>query len=263
VDAVRHAKHRLADARWFHRPPEQATAQFVERGLTVSVVEHGDRVTVRRVTPGGGADAPHPLAGSIPDDAVAAAAVHDGSRIFGGLSIAEQLERGVGLHLADLARAAPGDAVLFARPAEPVPTVTLIAAGRTRREAARVVADLAPVAPAAVPVTLDGVPLLDVALGPVDLYYGSFEDRTVVTDDADVKLVSKVSALAPGGLPDSTSAWAYLDVAQGLPALESLAALAGTRLSPGFVGRVASLRSLLVYRTHTATHQTLVIETSG
>jgi hypothetical protein len=128
--------------------------------------------------------------------------------------------------------------------------------------AARVVADLAPGAPAAVPATLDGVRLSDVALGPVDFYYGSFDGKTVVTDDADVRLTSKVQALAPDGLPGSTAEWAYLDVPDGLPALESLAELAGTRLSPSFVARVGQLRSLLVYRTHTATQQTLVVETT-
>jgi hypothetical protein len=189
--------------------------------------------------------------------------VHDGARVFGELSIAAQLRRGLGLRVEHLAEAAPGDAVVFARPGQPVPSVTLLAAGASPAAAARVVSDLAPNAPPGTPATLDGVSLNVASLGAVDLYYGTFDGKTVITDDKGARLVSSVSALAPAGLPDATSDWAYLDVPQGLPALESLAALSGTRLTTGFVARVAPLRSLLVYRTHTATHETLVVETRG
>jgi hypothetical protein len=144
-----------------------------------------------------------------------------------------------------------------------VPSVTLLAAGGSKAAAARVVSDLAPNAPPGAPATIDGVSLTVVPLGPVDLYYGSFEGKTVITDDRGARLSSKVSALAPTGLPEETSDWGYLDVPQGLPALESLAALSGTRLSPAFVSRVSPLRSLLVYRTHTSTHETLVVEIRG
>ena len=61
----------------------------------------------------------------------------------------------------------------------------------------------------------------------------------MITDDKGARLSSSVSALSPAGLPDETPDWAYLDVSQGLPALESLAALAGTTLSAAFVSRVA------------------------
>jgi hypothetical protein len=260
VELVRHAKAHLSDTRWFRRPAVHADVSFVLRGLTVTADAHGDAADARRTTPGGGVDSPHPLAAFVPDDAVAAAAVHDGARVFGELSIAAQLQRGLGLRVDHLAQAAPGDAVVFARPGQPVPFVTLLAAGDSKAAAARVVSDLAPNAPPGAPATIDGVSLTVAALGPVDLYYGSFDGKTVITDDAGARLGSGISALAPGGLPESTSEWAYLDGPRGLPALESLAALSGTRLSPAFVARVLLLRSLLAYRTHTASHATLVVE---
>ena len=49
------------------------------------------------------------------------------------------------------------------------------------------------------------------------------------------------------------SGWAYLDVPQGLPALESLAALATQHLStPCRRATVAPLQTLLVYVTDSA-----------
>jgi hypothetical protein len=261
VDEVRHAKHHLDEARWFEEPPAGADASFVLRSLTVTADARADTVTVRRTTPasGGPADAEHPLAARIPGDALAAAAVHGGAAELERLGLAAPVESGLGLRSSTLEELAPGDAVVFARPAEPVPQVTLLAAGSRAGAAARTLRELAPPAATLAPTALDGVPLRVVALGAVDLVGGAFDGTTVVTDDPGVKLRSKVTPLRPDGLPAQTSAWAYLDVAGGLPALESLAALAGTHLTPGFVRRVAPFRSVLVYRTGSAGHETLVV----
>ena len=94
-------------------------------------------------------------------------------------------------------------------------------------------AELAPNV-AGVPGTVGGVAATDVSLGPVDLFYGKVGRTIFVTDDPGATLKPPATALEPDGLPAQTRAWAYLDVARGLPALESLAALAGTHLSPAF-----------------------------
>ncbi len=255
IDFVRHSKQHLAGASWYRAAKGELT--FALRGFTVAATHRGGRVVASRTTPGGGSDALQPLAASIPSDAIAAAAFHDGAAVFTGLPFAAQLERGLGLRVADLAAAAPGDAALYARAGVPVPSVTLLAQGGDEASARRIVARLDPNAAPAVPATLDGVAVERAGLGPLDLYYGTFGGRLVLTDDPDVQLRSQVTALAVAGLPEATSAWAYLDVSTGLPGLESLAALAGTSLSPGFVGRVTPLRTVLAYLTHTATHETL------
>jgi hypothetical protein len=89
---------------------------------------------------------------------------------------------------------------------------------------------------------------------------GTFERRLVLTDDPQAKLRSHFSALDPPGLPASTSRWAYLDAVDGLPALQSLAALGGTRLSPGFVRKLTPLRSVLAYVTHAGSTETLTVD---
>ena len=257
VDAVRHAKRRLVDARWYR--PAGGDVSFVLPSLTVTAARHGDRQMAERTTRRAGVDAPQTLAARIPEDAVAAAAFQRGADAFGSLSFGAELERGVGLRLADLVAAAPGPGVVFARPGEPIPTVTLLARGGTVAAARRLVRDLDPEAPPAVPAVLDGVPLGVSHLGALDLYYGAFDGTLVVTDDPSLQVRSTVHALEPDGLPTRTSAWAYLDARRGVPALQQLAALAGTRLSPGFVARVAPLRSVLAYRVHHDGLQTLVV----
>ncbi len=245
VDAVRRAKRHLVDTRWYR--PASGDVSFVLPALTLTATRHGDRQIAERTSRVGGLDAPQALAARIPGDAVAAAAFQDGAAAFRSLSFGPALERGVGLRLVDLAAAAPGGGVVFARPGLPVPTVTLLARGGTLAAARRLVRDLDRAAPLPEPAELDGAPLQVVHLGALDLYYGRVDDMLVVTDDPELRLRPD-SALAPDGLPERTSAWAYLDVPRGLPGLTQLASLAGTTLSPTFVTRVTGLRSVLVYR---------------
>jgi hypothetical protein len=249
VDAVRHAKSRLTDAHWFH--PVEADVVFSRRAGTVVASAQGDQASATRTELPQGTDAEHSLAASIPADAVAAAAVHDGARVFGSLPFAAELKNGLGLETTTLAAAAPGDAVLYARSGVPAAGVTLLAAGTDPTAARRLVAELAPNV-AGVPGTVGGVAATDVSLGPVDLFYGKVGRTIFVTDDPGATLTPQATALEPDGLPAETRAWAYLDVARGLPALESLAALAGTRLSPAFIGKLSSLHTLLAYRTRGA-----------
>jgi len=171
--------------------------------------------------------------------------------VLGSLPFAAELRDGLGLRLSTLAAAAPGDAVLYARAGLPAASVTLLASGADVGGARRVVRELAP-GVAGVPGTVGGVAATDVSLGPVDLFYGTAGRSVFVTDDPGATLKPGRDALEPDGLPGSTRAWAYLDVAQGLPALESLAALAGTRLSPAFVAKVSAARTVLAYRTRGA-----------
>ncbi len=257
VAAVRHAKRRLVDTRWYR--PASGDVTFELPSLTLTATRHGEREVAERTTLGDGIDAVQELAASIPSDAVAAAAFSHGSDEFAGLSFGPALQRGLGLRLVDLAAAAPEDGVVFARAAEPVPTVTLLARGGTLAAARRLVHDLDPETPLALPATLDGVPLQVAHLSALDLYYGLFDGTLVVTDDPGLRLRSSVKPLEPDQLPERTSAWAYLDVRSGLPALERLAALAGTTLSQSFVAHVSPLRSVLAYRVQDARRQTLVV----
>ncbi|MBA3843964.1 MAG: hypothetical protein H0X39_15350 [Actinobacteria bacterium] len=243
LELVRHAKRVLASAPWYHEPTGDAT--YVRRVSTVTITRDRGRIRVER-SEHGGVDRDQPLAARIPADAIAAASFRPADLM--ALPFAAQLQAGLGLRLADVAGAAPGGGVLFARPGTPVPPVTLLGTGGTLASARRIVRSLDPNAPASVPSTLDGVPVADVPLGAADILYGRHGDILAVTLDPGLRLTSAVTPLAPPGLPRRTAAWAYLDVEHGLPGLEALAALAGQSLSPRFVAQVVPFRSVLAYR---------------
>lgn len=257
VAAVRYAKRHLADAAWYR--PAAGDVVFALPSLTLVATRHGEREVAERTARGAGTDGEQPLARWVPADAVAAAGFHTGGSVFRGLSFGSALQRGLGLRLADLAAAAPGAGVVYARPGVPVPTVTLLARGGTLAAARRLVRDLDPAAPSPEPAVLDGVSLQVVHLGALDLYYGRTDGTLVVTDDPDARLHAASSALEPNGLPRRTSAWAYLDVKAGLPGLEQLARLAGTTLTPDFVRRISPLRSVLAYRVQHGPRTSLVV----
>ena len=198
VDAALHAKSRLADTRWFH--PVEADVTFNRRLGTVVASVQGDQARATRSEPPQGTDAEHPLAASIPVDAVAAAAVHDGATVFASLPFAAELKDGLGLETATLAAAAPGDAALYARSGVPAATVTLIATSADRAGARRIVAELAPDV-AGVPGTVGAVAATDVSLGPVDLFYGKVGRTIFVTDDPGATVTPQATSLAPEGLP--------------------------------------------------------------
>ena len=235
VELVRHAKKRLADAGWYR--PAEGDLTFVSRRLTVTASGGVAEQTSR-----GEADRTHELAALIPKDALAAA-VFDSAPT---LSFARQLEHGLGVRVGDLAALAPHGGAAFLRGGQPVPSVTLLTPGGTLAAARRVVTELDPGAPPAVPAALDGEPMQLVHFGALDLYYGRFEGTLVVTDDPGLRL-HDVKALEPDGLPEKTSGWLYLAPEQGLPALESLATLAGTRLSSRWADRVFPFGSVLAY----------------
>jgi hypothetical protein len=110
--------------------------------------------------------------------------------------------------------------------------------------------ELDPQAPPPTPVVLDGVPLNDVALGAVDLYYGRVDGDLVLTNDSALDL-KPARALEPKGLPPATTAWLYVDAEKAPAALRSLATLAGTTFSPQLLAELQGLRSVLVFVTQT------------
>ena len=257
LDDVKRAKQHLDGASWFARGlraigPMDITA--VRRDIAFGA----DGGTVRRAVPGGGTDAV-PLLANVPADAVAAVGAADPAELQqAAVPFRRALERGVGLRLATLADAAPGSSVLYVRPGAPVPGTTLVARGATATKLRAVVAQLAGGPPITEPTTFDGRPATLVTLSALDLWFGAGGGTGFLTDDAAFHL-DPTSALAPSGLPALVSSFVYLDVAAGLPALSNLAALAASRLSPGFRRRVAGLDTVLWYRTHTAAATRLTV----
>jgi hypothetical protein len=106
---------------------------------------------------------------------------------------------------------------------------------------------------------VNGVTLQSVAVGPVSIYYGVLDGQLVLTDSQTAigELQSKSNRLADddtfkaakkaSGLPDSSPSWLYVDLQDTIPAVESLAALAG-QAAPTTIGpNLQPLKSLVVY----------------
>jgi hypothetical protein len=103
------------------------------------------------------------------------------------------------------------------------------------------------------------VTLQSVSLGPVSIYYGVWDGQLVLTDSQTAigELQSKDNRLADddnykaaakaSGLPSSASSWLYIDLKDTIPAVESLAALAGQTLPPTIDPNLKPLQSFVVY----------------
>lgn len=249
VEAARTKAH-LVDAAWYGPAAQAAGTRgttFIEPGWMAIAAEGG---TVRWTRPVRGTDVAHPLAADIPPDALAVAVSHGGARLVSALPFAADVQRVLGLRLGDLARALPGDGVLYVRPGFPIPNVTLLAQGGSLAAARRVVRELAPTGQPAVPDDVNGLSLEHVAAGAVDLYYGRVHGTLVVTNDAQVRLGGR--HLDVSGLPERTESWFYVDASGARAALEALTALSGTStFARSFEQRFAGLSSFLAYTTHT------------
>jgi hypothetical protein len=174
-----------------------------------------------------------------------------------------QLNGLLGIDLRTLLTALSGETLLYARPGAPIPEVTLLASGGDPKQAAASVGALirrfAHASSAPAPANVDGVPLERAALGPVDLYYGVFDGKLLVTDSARAvpELRSNGDKLSDdsifkaakdaAGMPDSTPGFVYVNLRDALPTIEGLAALANARIPPQVDANLQPLKSFLAY----------------
>jgi hypothetical protein len=229
--------------------------------LGAAVSASGDTVTIEVRAPrseaGPGETATSELASRIPAGAVLAVGLDTVRRLPGKPTIA-------GLDLREVADAVGENAVAYVRPALPFPEVTVVSMpddpAAALRDVARLVTRIGRPRFAPVPVTVDGVRLQDVALGAIDLYYGSHEGRVVVSDatGAVAAVRSGGEKLTVPGLPERADRLLYVDVEHGLPALKAFAKLANQRVPPRLEANLRPLKTIVVYRTRDARTQTFV-----
>jgi hypothetical protein len=256
LDDVKHAKRHLDDSGWYARG-RAAIGPMEVTAVRRRVAFGADGATVRRATAGGGVDHELLLAAHVPADAVAVAAGNGLAAL--ARPFRDVAEHGLGLSPATLAAVASGETALYVRPGAPVPPTTLLVRG-SPAPLRRVVDELAGGHAITEPATLDGRPVTLAALSALDLWFGRADGDSYLTADAAFHL-DPSEPLPRDGLPDRVWSFLYLDVDHGIPALRELAALAGTRLSPGFVRRLGGLATVLSYTTHTkgATRLTVVV----
>jgi hypothetical protein len=196
------------------------------------------------------------LVSQIPADAVLAAGA-------GGFGSAGNLKLG-GVDLQGIADALGGQAIVYVRAGLPFPEVTIASKPKDPekavREIGRLIVKLSKTSKPPVTTTVDGVALHDVALGAIDLYYGTFDGLFVVSDStaAVAALRSSGDKLKVPGLPDKTNGFLYLDVERALPAVRAFAKLANQKVPAQVDANLKPLRTLVVYGTREGDVQTIV-----
>ena len=219
------------------------------------------------------------LADQIPSGALIAASF-DGSGLTTALGSSAaalaQASKALGIDLAGIVQALNGPVIAYVRSGVPLPEVTLASRPADPVAAAKAIGALllkvSKAATAGPPTVVGGVTLDHVSLGPVDVYYGTFDGELVVSDSANA--VSELkgtgsrlsadptfqAAKTGSGLPDANSGWVYVNVKDALPVLDAVAQLSGTKLLPvSLTANLKAVSSVVGYGSTAGDVQTLVL----
>ena len=202
-----------------------------------------------------------------------AAAAFDGSSAISSLGTSAltqpgaapalaQAQKLLGVSVPDILQAVSGPAILYVKAGAPLPEVTLVVKPVNAQQAQQTLQTLIgklTKGAKATSLSVNGVTLQSVSLGPVNLLYGTFDGQLVLTDSQTAigALQSKSNRLADddtfkaaqkaSGLPDDASAWLYVDLEDTIPAVELLATLAGQQVPPAVGPNLAPLKSFVAY----------------
>ena len=209
------------------------------------------------------------LTDSIPADSVLALSFRDAGRTLDQLSASTtpflpMIEQTLGVPIADVAAALSGEGVLYVRPGAGIPEVTLVSKPDDAQRAAttidRLVKNLAPGGAQPAPMTVEGVRMQRLTLGPVGILYGVVDGKLVVTDSP-----TAVRQLRDGGrdklsddktfqdardavgMPDETNGWLYVNLKDGIPLVEGFAGLSGQQVPADVSANLRPLRSAIVF----------------
>jgi hypothetical protein len=197
------------------------------------------------------------LVAKIPSRSILAVGFGGIGRVPGDLSIG-------GVRLQEIADALGGEVVAYVRAGLPFPEVTIASKPKDPqkavRDVGRLITKLAKPKAGPVPTTVDGVTLQDVALGALDIYYGTFDGTLVVSDSSSAvsALRSSGDKLKVPGLPEKTNGFVYLDIEHALPAVKAFAKLANQTVPAGLEADLKPLKTLVVYGTRDGAVQTIV-----
>jgi hypothetical protein len=160
-----------------------------------------------------------------------------------------------GIDVKGIAEALGDQAIVYVRAGLPFPEVTIASKpkdpAKAVRNIGRLIAKLSKTKKAPLATTVDGVTLHDVALGAVDIYYGTFNGLFVVSDSTDsiAGLRAGGDKLKVPGLPEKTNGFLYIDVEHALPAVRAFAKLANQKVPAQVDANLKPLKTLVIYGT--------------
>ena len=197
------------------------------------------------------------LVAQVPADSVLAIGLGSIGRLPGNLQAG-------GLDLQAISDALGDEAVAYVRAGLPFPEVTIASKPndprKAMRDVGRLIRKLGKTKAPPVLTTVDGVVLQDVALGAIDIYYGTFDGLFVVSDStaAVTALRSSGDKLKVAGLPEKTNGFLYIDVERALPAVRAFAKLANQKVPRELDANLKPLKTLVVYGTRDGDVQSIV-----
>jgi hypothetical protein len=196
------------------------------------------------------------LVSQIPAGSVLAAGLGGIGSVPGNLKVG-------GVDVQGISDALGGQAIVYVRAGLPFPEVTIASKpkdpAKAVRDVGRLIVKLSKATKAPVTTTVDGVTLHDIALGAVDIYYGTFDGLFVVSDSTDAVsgLRSSGEKLKVPGLPEHTNGFLYIDVEHALPAVRAFAKLANQKVPAQLDANLKPLKTLVVYGTRDAGVQSI------
>jgi hypothetical protein len=188
------------------------------------------------------------LVSQIPAGSVLAIGLGGIGRVPGNLKLG-------GVDLQGVSDALGGQAIVYVRAGLPFPEVTIASKAKDPQKAVRdigrLITKLSKTKKPPLTTTVDGVTLHDLALGAVDVYYGTFDGLFVVSDSTDSisGLRSSGDKLKVPGLPDKTNGFLYIDVEHALPAVRAFAKLANQKVPAQVDANLKPLKTLVAYGT--------------
>ncbi len=237
--------------------------------LAAALEAQDDGVSLRVVSKGKAVDLGEPYASALLGKAPAgslAFATFRGGESLGTLAkqagaAGAAVESFLGVSLEDLVGLFAGENALYLRSGTPLPEVTLVLGGQNGSEKLATLTKLGTKVVAQTgkpprPVTVDGVPMTELPLGPVSLYFGLVGGQIVISDSRNAVLElrrpgvtladdeSFKAAQKAAGMPDKTNGFLYVNLKDTIPEVERLA---GDAIPADIAANLRPLRTLVVY----------------
>ena len=220
------------------------------------------------------------LADQIPADALAALSITGGSLKALPAGTEDQLgnlTQKLGIDVSSLVGILNGPVIVYVKQGTPIPEVTLAAKPPDAAGASRAIGTLMAKLVLAHggsirKIAVSGVELSMVNVGPVAIYWGTFNGELVVTDNPSSLATLKngpsskltddatfKAAADAAAMPSDNEAFLYVDLKDTVPMIEGLATLGGQQIPPSVDQNLAPLKTLLAYGARDGQVQTAVV----
>jgi hypothetical protein len=243
-------------------------------GASANLETHFKETSTTGAAPGGS------LADKIPSDVLVALSLSGGTANALPAGTEQQLgtlTQQLGIDVSSLIGILQGPVIAYVKQGTPIPEVTLAAQPPDAVGASRAIGQLMTKlvlknGGTIKKVTISGAELNTVDVGPIALYWGTYNGLLVVTDNPSAlgtlkdgpsnKLLDDSTfkdTASAAGMPDQNQGFLYVDAKDALPMVEGLATIAGENIPADVQANLQPLKALLLYGSRDGAVQTAVV----